>query len=200
MIEKEAVLFPTEFDFQQEWNDPTICDLRDVIVYYQTEPELLKLILESKVQEDRRKGEEARMRAKELDLILLDRMMTHDPSTWLEINHSLKPTPRKKNKGNKAMADLTQAQLLKSRRRREMQAITKIVQTRDSPYNDGFFWKNNGNTVQKKTGYKSIYYKCSNSTKGCPVNKTVTAKENGDYLIKYRGEHLSACGKVQRRV
>lgn len=51
------------------------------------------------------------------------------------------------------------------RRRREMQAITKIVETREYPYMDGFFWKNNGNTVQKKTGNKSIYYKCSNSSK-----------------------------------
>lgn len=55
------------------------------------------------------------------------------------------------------------------RRRREMQAITKIVETREYPYVDGFFWKNNGNTVQKKTGNKSIYYKCSNSGKVCNV-------------------------------
>lgn len=53
------------------------------------------------------------------------------------------------------------------RRRREMQAITKIVETRENPYVDGYFWKNNGNTVQKKTGNKSIYYKCSNSSKVC---------------------------------
>lgn len=86
------------------------------------------------------------------------------------------------------------------RRRREMQAISKIVETRDYPYVDGFFWKNNGNTIQKKTGNKSVYYKCSNSSKGCPVNKTVTWKENGEYLIKYRGTHLAECGKVQRIV
>jgi hypothetical protein len=51
------------------------------------------------------------------------------------------------------------------RRRREMQAITKIVETREYPYVDGFFWKNNGNTIQKKTGNKSVYYKCYNSSK-----------------------------------
>lgn len=51
------------------------------------------------------------------------------------------------------------------RRRREMQAISKIVETREYPYSDGFFWKNNGNTIQKKTGNKSVYYKCSNSSK-----------------------------------
>lgn len=55
------------------------------------------------------------------------------------------------------------------RRRREMQAISKIVETRDYPYIDGFFWKNNGNTVQKKTGNKSVYYKCSNSSKVKPT-------------------------------
>lgn len=86
------------------------------------------------------------------------------------------------------------------RRRREMQAITKIVETREYPYVDGYFWKNNGNTVQKKTGNKSVYYKCSNSNKGCPVNKTVTWKDQGEYLIKYRGEHLLDCNKVQRIV
>ncbi|KAI8646878.1 hypothetical protein BD408DRAFT_409363 [Parasitella parasitica] len=86
------------------------------------------------------------------------------------------------------------------RRRREMQAITKIVETREYPYVDGYFWKNNGNTVQKKTGNKSVYYKCSNSNKGCPVNKTVTWKDHGEYLIKYRGEHLVDCNKVQRIV
>ncbi|KAG1436179.1 hypothetical protein G6F56_013668 [Rhizopus delemar] len=88
----------------------------------------------------------------------------------------------------------------KPRRRREMQAITKIVETREYPYVDGYFWKNNGNTVQKKTGNKSVYYKCSNSNKGCPVNKTVTWKNNDEYLIKYRGEHLLECNKVQRIV
>lgn len=107
-----------------------------------------------------------------------------------------------------------------SRRRREMQAITKIVETREYPYIDNYFWKNNGNTVQKKTGCKSVYYKCSNSNKvkcgilrvtyefhahshvmcnqGCTVNKTVTARPNGEYLIKYRGCHLKECGKVER--
>lgn len=46
-----------------------------------------------------------------------------------------------------------------------MQAITKIVETREFPYQDSYFWKNNGNTTQRKTGCKSIYYKCSNSNK-----------------------------------
>ncbi|KAG0169845.1 hypothetical protein DFQ28_011026 [Apophysomyces sp. BC1034] len=86
------------------------------------------------------------------------------------------------------------------RRRREMQAITTIIETREFPYNDDYLWKNNGNTVHKKSGHKSIYYKCSNSSKGCPVNKTVTFKENGQYLIKYRGGHLNECSRIKRIV
>ncbi|KAI9323736.1 hypothetical protein BX666DRAFT_1889902 [Dichotomocladium elegans] len=86
------------------------------------------------------------------------------------------------------------------RRRREVQAISTIIETREFPYNDDYLWKNNGNTVHKKTGHRSIYYKCSNSAKGCPVNKTVTFKEHGDYLIKYRGKHLEECSRIKRIV
>ncbi|GAN11421.1 hypothetical protein MAM1_0592d10983 [Mucor ambiguus] len=86
------------------------------------------------------------------------------------------------------------------RRRREMQAISMIIETREFPYNDEYVWKNNGNTIHKSTGQKSIYYKCSNSMMGCPVNKTVTFRENGEYLIKYRGNHLNDCNKIKRVV
>ncbi|KAI9473541.1 MAG: hypothetical protein EXX96DRAFT_652342 [Benjaminiella poitrasii] len=82
-----------------------------------------------------------------------------------------------------------------SRRRKEMQALTMIIETKEFPYDDKHAWKNNGNTVHKKTGYKSIYYKCYNSTMGCPVNKTVTFRENGEYLIKYRGNHIDYCNR-----
>ncbi|KAF1797101.1 hypothetical protein V8B55DRAFT_1485656 [Mucor lusitanicus] len=84
------------------------------------------------------------------------------------------------------------------RRRREMQAISTIIETKEFPYNDDYLWKNNGNTVHKKTGFKSIYYKCSNSAKGCPVNKTVTFKDNGEHLIKYRAQHLPECNRIKR--
>lgn len=50
---------------------PQSCDLQDVIFYYQSQPELLRLILLSKVEEDKRRAEEAKLRAKELDLLLL---------------------------------------------------------------------------------------------------------------------------------
>lgn len=57
-----------------------------------------------------------------------------------------------------------------------MQAITKIVETTEFPYDDRHFWKNNGNTVQKKTGCKSVYYKCANSCKVSRKPKGASAK------------------------
>lgn len=85
----------------------------------------------------------------------------------------------------------------RKRKRREMQPVSKVVDSPDQ-HIDYYVWKNNGNTVQKKTGCKSIYFKCSNSAAGCTVNKTVTEKEGGGYLTKYRGEHLEDCMKMQR--
>ncbi|KAF9422402.1 hypothetical protein BGZ76_003792 [Entomortierella beljakovae] len=85
----------------------------------------------------------------------------------------------------------------RKRKRREMQPVNKIVESME-PIIDPFLWKNNGNTTQKKTGCKSVYYKCSNSPGGCTVNKTVTEKEGGGYITKYRGEHLEDCIKLRR--
>jgi hypothetical protein len=51
--------------------NPVSCDLQEVIIYYQSQPELLRLILLSKVEEDKRRSEEAKLRAKELDMFLL---------------------------------------------------------------------------------------------------------------------------------
>ncbi|KAG0379822.1 hypothetical protein BGX24_011514 [Mortierella sp. AD032] len=85
----------------------------------------------------------------------------------------------------------------RKRKRREMQPVNKIVDSPE-PHIDPYLWKNNGNTTQKKTGCKSIYYKCSNSTAGCTVNKTVTEKEGGGYLTKYRGEHLEECIRLKK--
>ncbi|CEP16015.1 hypothetical protein [Parasitella parasitica] len=307
--------------------NPVSCDLQEIVTYYQSQPELLRLILLSKIEEDKRRTEEAKLKAKELDMFLLqqqqqmasgtpqtpDAIITNNsnnifnnsttttatstptntpPSNNLLNTNQFGQAPRRpsalemllddsdcnrrdsalgssfdgsansdeiddrtfsSNSTSAAAASMlsmsftaqpmiparnsfhplsppythnnnqqnedTFSSHIKSntspaepphrydsyfpqrpRRRREMQAISKIVETRDYPYIDGFFWKNNGNTVQKKTGNKSVYYKCSNSSKGCPVNKTVTWKENGEYLIKYRGEHLAECGKVQRIV
>ncbi|KAF9175613.1 hypothetical protein BGX21_006860 [Mortierella sp. AD011] len=85
----------------------------------------------------------------------------------------------------------------RKRKRREMQPVNKIVESNE-PIVDQYLWKNNGNTTQKKTGCKSVYYKCSNSPGGCTVNKTVTEKEGGGYITKYRGEHLDDCIKFKR--
>ncbi|KAF9274367.1 hypothetical protein BGZ68_000734 [Mortierella alpina] len=85
----------------------------------------------------------------------------------------------------------------RKRKRREMQPVNKIVESPE-PHVDPYLWKNNGNTTQKKTGCKSIYYKCSNSPAGCTVNKTVTEKEGGGYITKYRGEHLEDCIRLKK--
>ncbi|CAO3630868.1 unnamed protein product [Mucor hiemalis] len=242
-------------------------DLQEVIQQYQSQPELLKLILTSKVEEDKRRAEEAKLRAKELDLYLKHSNTPNSPPTTPRLTITdvietpkqqptngggkLLSTPNRKNSGRSAPyvisnqfrsyhSSISSASSISSlsdedmdeedttdnhqqrrhsaaaamlamgnvavpetsdqskkeeesvissaypspvadhysdeqedyssssnkpRRRREMQAITKIVETREFPYVDNYFWKNNGNTVQKKTGCKSIYYKCSNSNK-----------------------------------
>ncbi|KAI8342779.1 hypothetical protein BC941DRAFT_413809 [Chlamydoabsidia padenii] len=293
-------------------NNTNSCDLQDIILCYQSQPDLLRLILSSKLEEDKRRAEEAKLKAKELDLLLLQQqqqMMTPalsspstsssssttippasiattndhsnafsyppfsfqqpmDTSSFNNMNHPLNtvtspslqrrppsPSTMEMKKGGHAMVfdtderssfppasspssflpmaehqdgmkqpsvepfmdDLTDLRYdtaypypsqhhhpyhhphqnsTRPRRRREMQAITKIVETRDYPYLDGHSWRNNGNTVQKKTGNKSVYYKCANSIKGCGVNKTLTWRGNGEYLIKYRGEHLPECSII----
>ncbi|KAL9542810.1 hypothetical protein MBANPS3_008422 [Mucor bainieri] len=277
-------------------NDPPLYDLQEVIQQYQSQPELLKLILTSKVEEDKRRAEEAKLRAKELDLYFqhkekkshkilpsissslrksrssslssspyaipplsshsshqtsassaaayrsyhssisstssssgsvssLSELEEEEEEEDVHMDHQQRrhsaaaamlamggaaanvetisnayPSPIDEHYSDEKEGATTEEDedMSKPRRRREMQAITKIVETREFPYVDNYFWKNNGNTVQKKTGCKSIYYKCSNSNKGCSVNKTVTARPNGEYLIKYRGCHLQECGRVER--
>ncbi|CAO3631450.1 unnamed protein product [Cunninghamella blakesleeana] len=311
------------------WTPPSY-ELQEMLIHYQSQPDLLQLILESKLQEDKRRTEEARLRAKELDLMLLQHQQLHrnsfttssllsemttttsTPSSSVQNHHhhqqqqdhdfrkrrhsslnnitensseelddvmflqqltSSFPDSSTNNSNNDTQGTLSTYPLnelyhphdplikntssssttittnittpttpsssstistssslspsspstpnssfissssnndnnnnnnnnhhQKPRKRREMQAITKLVETREFPYLDGYFWRNNGNTIQKKTGNKSVYYKCSNSSKNCTVNKTILFKENGEYLIKYRGEHLPECGKVQHIV
>ncbi|KAI9287476.1 hypothetical protein BC943DRAFT_319907 [Umbelopsis sp. AD052] len=277
-------------------------DLQDVIHQFRTQPELLQLILNSKVEEDRRRAEEAKLRGKEIDFYLQRKQQEstvfekHSPKTGellapIHINrrdvsdeplHSYhgdsyskpqsqrslamntsrsqgfisgvlaQPSSQRRHSAFEALQSTSPERRMgamnaseedhyvrhrsshensprqssnsprspdldfimdddtsmsnghghmekKRRKRREMQAVTTIVETRD-PYNDEYMWKNNGNTLHKKTGQKSTYYKCSNSSKGCPVNKTVTLRENDTYLIKYRGEHLPECNRVKRIV
>lgn len=237
-------------------------NLEKVVQNYGSQPELLELILSSKVEEDRRRAEEAKLRRKEIDYMLQQKKATSLPpispyerrvscsssdSTlprlqmrknydWKQykrknsIEMLLIPSPNSMelklpslnksiNRRSRSSSFVVESddeqdfaagsappsppndsihKTVHKRRRREMQAITTIIETREFPYYDDYLWKNNGNTVHKKTGYKSIYYKCSNSSKGCPVNKTVTFKENGEYLIKYRGQHLVECNRIKR--
>jgi len=116
---------------------------------------------------------------------------------------SLDSAPPSSATGQEALehgdSDLSSPQNKRKRKRREMLPVTMIIETKEFPYVDDYLWKNNGNTTQKKTGCKSVYYKCSNSNKGCPVNKTVTEKDGG-WIIKYRGQHLEDCGKIRRIV
>lgn len=55
---------------QQQPQQQSGIDLQSVVTKYQSQPELLKLILASKVEEDKRRTEEAKLKAKELDLYL----------------------------------------------------------------------------------------------------------------------------------
>ncbi|ORY91413.1 hypothetical protein BCR43DRAFT_518753 [Syncephalastrum racemosum] len=78
---------PALFDIQQGgWSthpaavNPISCDLQDVLLYYRSQPELLRLILLSKVEEDKRRAAEAKVRAKELDVLLLQQT-AFDPAT-----------------------------------------------------------------------------------------------------------------------
>lgn len=68
---------------------------------------------------------------------------------------------------------INQLSTIKKRRKRDVQAITMIVQTKEFPYNDQHEWKNNGNTVNKNSGKRSIYYKCVNSRSVGNINKQV---------------------------
>ncbi|KAI7894392.1 uncharacterized protein EV154DRAFT_560345 [Mucor mucedo] len=264
-------------------------DLQSVVSKYHANPELLKLILASKVEEDKRRTEEAKLKAKEIDLYFQQQQEKDETNrksliypkepqeerrrrsscsstssngstanttgavdsihrriapysiprpiavsdnshrrhssistALVSINRlSINNSNNNKNQQKIAIASsapspssqylyppsngirispdtkITPPVIKASRRRRSMQAITKIVETVEYPYDDGHFWKNNGNTVQKKTGCKSVYYKCANSCKGCPVNKTVVEQLNGSYMIKYRGDHVAECSQVE---
>ncbi|ORZ03987.1 hypothetical protein BCR43DRAFT_560544 [Syncephalastrum racemosum] len=47
-------------------------DWQNIMQLYQNQPDLLKMILNSKVEEDKRRTEEAKLRSKELDLYIQD--------------------------------------------------------------------------------------------------------------------------------
>lgn len=73
----------------EDLSNPINGDLQDVIFYYQSQPDMLRLILQSKVEEDRRRAEEAKLRAKELDLLMLQQQQQQQaqPSQQTSFNH-----------------------------------------------------------------------------------------------------------------
>ncbi|KAI9490347.1 hypothetical protein BDB00DRAFT_884199 [Zychaea mexicana] len=229
---------------QDEDTSSPFFNLEKVVQQYGEQRDLLELILSSKVEEDRRRAEEAKLRQKEIDYLLQQHTNTAQQQQQQTRTYRSPPTPMTTSMDNNnnncgsrqhpitmhnhpqqieprqvyqpmlpsfpppdklpilpaTSRRLQRPTAARRRRRREMQAISTIIETREFPYNDDYLWKNNGNTVHKKSGFRSIYYKCSNSAKGCPVNKTVTFKEHGNYLIKYRGEHLDECNRIKRIV
>lgn len=77
------------------------CDLQDVIFYYQSQPELLKLILLSKVEEDKRRAEEAKLRAKELDLLLVQQRQTEQKVNLVNSPHQHQHQQQQQQQSNR---------------------------------------------------------------------------------------------------
>lgn len=84
-----------DIHLQDASSSAPLYELHQVIQQYQAQPELLKLILTSKVEEDKRRAEEAKLRAKELDYY-----MKHDspapallPSIHQQPHQSKMPIP-----------------------------------------------------------------------------------------------------------
>ncbi|ORX55753.1 hypothetical protein DM01DRAFT_1304354 [Hesseltinella vesiculosa] len=247
MSELTCTSTPYKEDLASPPADAPLYELQDVIHQFKSSPEILKLILTSKVEEDKRRAEEAKLRAKQLDYYMkrdgsaspppclpsLDditmlppispfRKMPLSPrstkerfhpypssvdhtsdqrrhsaaAAMLAMGNCLPPSPPTPSdhyaasQGSASDEEIEQSPSYpteqedcqdddKPRRRREMQAITKIVETREFPYMDSYFWRNNGNTTQKKTGCRSIYYKCSNSSKVKKIGKATGMSGKG---------------------
>lgn len=64
-------------------------DLQDIIFSYQSQPELLRLILLSKLEEDKRRAEEAKLRAKELDLLLIQQQQQQQQQIMTNNNDAM---------------------------------------------------------------------------------------------------------------
>lgn len=77
--------------------NPVTCDLQEVIIYYQSQPELLRLILLSKVEEDKRRAEEAKLRAKELDMVLAQQQQQLGCSTPQTPDNNTAPLAQQNN-------------------------------------------------------------------------------------------------------
>ena len=99
-----------------------------------------------------------------------------------------------KSSGGGAGASTAGMDYKRKRKRREMQPVNTIVESAE-PHVDDFLWKNNGNTIQKKTGCKSIYYKCSNSNSGCTVGSLTMVD-----LMTFPTDRLTRGGKGKRGI
>lgn len=89
----EAMDLPTTM-MNNPATNPISCDLQEVIIYYQSQPELLRLILLSKVEEDKRRTEEAKLRAKELDLLLIQQQQQFNAISPQSPDTSMMPAPQ----------------------------------------------------------------------------------------------------------
>lgn len=91
-----------------ESTNTPLYDLQEVIQQYQSQPELLKLILTSKVEEDKRRAEEAKLRAKELDLYLQHNQTPNSPPTTPRLTISdVTESPKKSNTTGKILPSLS---------------------------------------------------------------------------------------------
>ncbi|KAI9267004.1 hypothetical protein BY458DRAFT_547594 [Sporodiniella umbellata] len=122
--------------------------LQDVISRYQKNPELLKLILASKVEEDKRKTEEAKLKSKELDVYINRQKFENRRRSFPSKNNSFRRIAPCEE------ANITSALLPSnsshSKRRRSIQVVSRATKSNEVPMNDGLFRKNSGNTLQKK--------------------------------------------------
>lgn len=91
-----------------ESTNTPLYDLQEVIQQYQSQPELLKLILTSKVEEDKRRAEEAKLRAKELDMYLQHNQTPNSPPTTPRLSVSdVAELPKKSNTCGKILPSLS---------------------------------------------------------------------------------------------
>lgn len=91
-----------------ESTNTPLYDLQEVIQQYQSQPELLKLILTSKVEEDKRRAEEAKLRAKELDLYLQHNQTPNSPPSTPRLSVSdVSESPKKSNTSGKILPSLS---------------------------------------------------------------------------------------------
>lgn len=88
----ETMSLPT--DMNNPATNPVSCDLQEVIIYYQSQPDLLRLILLSKVEEDKRRAEEAKLRAKELDLLLIQQQQQFNALSPQTPDATMMPAPQ----------------------------------------------------------------------------------------------------------